>query len=300
LDISTEKKIGSSRNFWKFHTYGNKRIKFNNNQNTKWQWKRIYSKKFIDICNKAGIQRNLIVPRNPQSNGRAERLNGTIINATKALLNQAKLSYHFWEDAVRTAVKIYNMTPRTAIKFKIPDELYYHKEVNIDNLRVFGCKAYYYIDTPLKNSKFNNNTLPEIFLGYDEHSPRYVIFGTNDYKIHIACDAVIEEDIPGNFNFNNKTNYKENYTPEELNTKEDEDEDLENELNENNSNVHHQSNNNQNVHLIQQNFNNNNTSNFNSSNYTSEDSHENPQNNDNNNSSNDNKIYNDTIIQIIF
>jgi len=180
------------------------------------------------------------------------------------------------------------MTPRTAIKFKIPDELYYHKEVNIDNLRVFGCKAYYYIDTPLKNSKFNNNTLPEIFLGYDEHSPRYVIFGTNDYKIHIACDAVIEEDIPGNFNFNNKTNYKENYTPEELNTKEDEDEDLENELNENNSNVHHQSNNNQNVLLIQQNFNNN-TSNFNS-NYTSEDSHENPQNNDNNNSSNNNVI----------
>ena len=76
------------------------------------------SRKFIDICNKAGIQRNLIVPRNPQSNGRAERLNGTIINATKALLNQARLSYHFWEDAVKTAVKIYNMTPRTAIKFK--------------------------------------------------------------------------------------------------------------------------------------------------------------------------------------
>jgi len=38
------------------------------------------SRKFIDICNKAGIQRNLIVPRNPQSNERAERLNGTIIN----------------------------------------------------------------------------------------------------------------------------------------------------------------------------------------------------------------------------
>jgi len=116
------------------------------------------------------------------------------------------------------------MTPRTAIKFKIPDELYYHKEVNIDNLRVFGCKAYYYIDASLKNSKFDN-TLPGIFLGYDEHSPGYVIFGTNDYKTHIVRDAVFEEDIPGNFNFNNKTNYKEDYTPEELNTKEDEDED---------------------------------------------------------------------------
>jgi len=287
LDISTEKKIGSSRNFWKFHTYGNKRIKFNNNQNTKWQWKRIYSKKFIDICNKAGIQRNLIVPRNPQSNGRAERLNGTIINATKALLNQAKLSYHFWEDAVRTAVKIYNMTPRTAIKFKIPDELYYHKEVNIDNLRVIGCKAYYYIDASLKNSKFDNNTLYGIFLGYDEYSPGYVIFGTNDCKTHCSW-CRIRRRYPRNFNFNNKTNNKENYTPEELNTKEDKDEDLENELNENNSNVHHQSNNNQNVLLIQQNFNNN-TSNFNS-NYTSEDSHENPQNNDNNNSSNNNVI----------
>jgi len=40
--------------------------------------------------------------------------------------------------------------------------------VNIDNLRVFGSKAYYYIDAYLKNSKFDNNTFPGIFLGYDD------------------------------------------------------------------------------------------------------------------------------------
>jgi len=32
---------------------------------------------------------------NPQQNGCVERLNGTLINATKILLNDAKLNHHF-------------------------------------------------------------------------------------------------------------------------------------------------------------------------------------------------------------
>ena len=45
------------------------------------------SNKFVTFCSENGIQRRLIVPSNPQSNGRAEKLNGTLENAVKVMLS---------------------------------------------------------------------------------------------------------------------------------------------------------------------------------------------------------------------
>ena len=42
---------------------------------------------FKDFCSKEGIQRELIVPHNPQQNGVAERKNRTIAGAARAILH---------------------------------------------------------------------------------------------------------------------------------------------------------------------------------------------------------------------
>ena len=42
---------------------------------------------FKNFCNKEGIQRELIVPHNPQQNGVAERNNRTIVGATRVMLH---------------------------------------------------------------------------------------------------------------------------------------------------------------------------------------------------------------------
>ena len=42
---------------------------------------------FKDFCSKEGIQRQLIVPRNPQKNGVVERKNITIVGAARAMLH---------------------------------------------------------------------------------------------------------------------------------------------------------------------------------------------------------------------
>jgi len=57
---------------------------------------------------------------NPQQNGCVERLNGTLINATKVLLNDAKLNHHFWEDAINNANFIHNLLPHKGTNNKIP------------------------------------------------------------------------------------------------------------------------------------------------------------------------------------
>ena len=48
------------------------------------------SNEFKELCKESGIKRELSTPYNPQQNGIAERKNGTIMEATKAMLHMIK------------------------------------------------------------------------------------------------------------------------------------------------------------------------------------------------------------------
>ena len=61
---------------------------------------------FIDLCQEAGIKRELTVPYNPQQNGVAERKNRTICEAAKAMMHDLDLPTSIWAEATGTAVYI--------------------------------------------------------------------------------------------------------------------------------------------------------------------------------------------------
>ena len=69
------------------------------------------SNSFQSFCKDNGIIHQTTVPYNPQQNNRAERLNGVLISTTTSLLEDAKLSRRFWEDAMSTASYLYNRIP---------------------------------------------------------------------------------------------------------------------------------------------------------------------------------------------
>lgn len=58
-----------------------------------------------------GIERRLTVPRTPQQNGVAERMNRTLLDMARCLMLQSGLSSMFWADAVATACHIRNCCP---------------------------------------------------------------------------------------------------------------------------------------------------------------------------------------------
>ena len=57
------------------------------------------SNEFKEFCRKERIQRELIVPHNPQPNGVAKRKNKMIVGAARAMLHDQGLPIHLWAEA---------------------------------------------------------------------------------------------------------------------------------------------------------------------------------------------------------
>ncbi|PKI45901.1 hypothetical protein CRG98_033700 [Punica granatum] len=65
-----------------------------------------YRGPFENYCKTHGIKLEKTVPKTPQQNRLAERMNRTIVERVRCMLSQAKLSKSFWGEAMRASVHI--------------------------------------------------------------------------------------------------------------------------------------------------------------------------------------------------
>ncbi|MGZ5510499.1 MAG: reverse transcriptase domain-containing protein [Nitrososphaeraceae archaeon] len=111
----------------------------------------------------------------PQLNGIVERMNGKLFGIVRSMLVQSGAPEKLWGEALLTAVYLHNNTIQSTNGYKIPNQELYNFKVNINNLRIFGCNAYVYIEESKRGKiqpKFKNG----IFVGYD-------ISCSNSYRI---------------------------------------------------------------------------------------------------------------------
>jgi len=148
-----------------------------------------------------GITHEFSVPRTPQQNGVAERVNQTLNNMVRAMLLQYNSYLPLWGHAMLYAVRIKNvalnarlgMTPYEAFHGKVPD---------VSNFRTFGCKVYARVaDTQRK--KLDPKSQPGLYLGPEVHGPGYKVLvwdpdlkKENKYAVHIVRDIVCFENLP--------------------------------------------------------------------------------------------------------
>jgi len=173
------------------------------------------SNAFKNFCNDYGITQQFTVPGNPQQNGRAERLNGTLIQIARSMLMDGQLCRRFWEDAVRTANYIHNRLPHNGNDKNIPFEVLYGRKVDYSNIHVFGCRVVF-LDQ--NNPKFLNNTREGIFLGYDENPTGYRVFDLKNMRTYVRRVVEFLEDQPGNFNYDFNSNDNSTREVEESST----------------------------------------------------------------------------------
>ena len=99
------------------------------------------SAKFENYLKKGGITHQLSVPKTPEQNGVAERMNRTLVESVRSMLADAKLPHNYWAETLSTATYLRNIRRSTAVKGKTPFEAWTSRKPNVKHLRVFGCDA---------------------------------------------------------------------------------------------------------------------------------------------------------------
>lgn len=74
------------------------------------------NKQVEEFCKDNGIELNFTTPYTPQLNGKAERLNRTILEKLRALLFESNLDKNMWGEALLTATYLLNRTPTTVLE----------------------------------------------------------------------------------------------------------------------------------------------------------------------------------------
>lgn len=113
-------------------------------------------------CKKNGTEMDFTIPYSPQLNGKAERLNCTLLEKTRALLEESGLSKEMWGEAAYTATYLLNRSPTKLLEVT-PYEMWYEKEPDMSFVKLFGCAAHAKNLRPLK--KLDNRSRKLIFVG---------------------------------------------------------------------------------------------------------------------------------------
>ena len=80
------------------------------------------STEFEDYLREEGVCHERTVPKTPEQNGVAERLNRTLVEMTRAMLIDSKLPHRFWAEALATAAYLRNRCPTKAVNGMTPHE----------------------------------------------------------------------------------------------------------------------------------------------------------------------------------
>jgi transposase InsO family protein len=119
-------------------------------------------------CKNKGITLDYVVPYTLQLNGKAEKLNRTFVEKARAMLFDSNLDSEMWGEAILNAAYLLNRSPTVTID-TTPAEKWYGKELDLNRIRLFGCKAYAMKLTQLK--KFESRTKESIFGVYRQWLP---------------------------------------------------------------------------------------------------------------------------------
>ncbi|UYV84088.1 hypothetical protein LAZ67_X001141 [Cordylochernes scorpioides] len=150
-------------------------------------------------CKAKGIIMDLTIPHSPQLNGKAERLNRTLMEKTRALLIDSGVEKYMWGEAVRVSAYLLNRSPTQELE-KTPAKLWFNKRPNLSNLQLFGCEAY--VKTLKHIKKLEDRSKKYTFIGYAPNG--YRLWDEQSKRIFAARDVIFldkgcinkEENIP--------------------------------------------------------------------------------------------------------
>lgn len=138
-------------------------------------------------CKSRGIVIDTTIPYTPQLNGKAERLNRTIMEKARALIFDSGMEKQFWGEAVYMATYLLNRSPTDSLEVT-PVEMWSTKTPDLKRLQIFGCNAYAKVLGYLK--KFDERSKKYVFIGYGTNG--YRLWDEKNQKVVIYRDVIFE------------------------------------------------------------------------------------------------------------
>jgi hypothetical protein len=138
-----------------------------------------------------GIQAQTTVPFTPQQNGKAERLNLTLMDKVRTMLAASSVQPELWGEAVVTANYLRNRSPVTG-KDKTPWELFFGNQPDVSNLRTFGAQAFVHVPKE-KRTKLDFKSEEGIMVGYGYPSTKGYRILMPDGSIRVSRDVIFNE-----------------------------------------------------------------------------------------------------------
>lgn len=137
-----------------------------------------------------GIKHEKTAPYTPEQNGKAERLNRTLMERARSMLIDAAIPTNTWADAIAVANLLRNVSP-TASKAKTPWELFFGRVPDVTHLRVFGSTAFVHVPKALRN-KLAPVSEKGVFIGYEPGTKGYRVL-MPDGRVRVSRDVVFDE-----------------------------------------------------------------------------------------------------------
>jgi len=139
-----------------------------------------------------GIIPEISPPYSPESNGVAERLNRTIGESLRAMLESAPTyDKKLWAEAAITSVYIKNRQPHSALKDLTPCEAFYGTKPSIQHIQPFGRECY--VHEPYQKRTDGKKLSPRaqraIFTGYTNVPHHYRVFLPDTKKTIVSADT---------------------------------------------------------------------------------------------------------------
>eukprot|EP00253_Pinus_taeda_P020619 PITA_20619 len=162
------------------------------------------SNEFFNFCEEHGIRREFSTARTPQQNGVVERMNITVQQMARAMLDESGTPATFWGEAAFATVVILNKTNVRVNNTQTPHELWYGETPSVKHFKIFGSKCY------IKNNdehlgKLEPRADEGILLGYSPHNKAYKCYNKRLGRIVDNIDVVVDEkgNIPRQINYEN-------------------------------------------------------------------------------------------------
>jgi hypothetical protein len=145
------------------------------------------------VLDKYGMTRQYAEAGVHEHSGTVERANLTLEERIRALLIQAGFPNRFWNFAATSACYLYNRTPHSSLGFFTPYEFFYGKKPNIDNICIFGSRAFVHDQHVPRSKKAKPRATQQYLVGFTPTG--YITCNPSHPKPQYVCDVIINEEV---------------------------------------------------------------------------------------------------------